>query len=44
MQINDKLWRKFLGQVVKKHGTAKKQSQELEIAISEYLKRHKEKK
>jgi len=44
MQINDKLWKKFLGQVIKKHGTTKKQSQELEIAISEYLRPHKRKK
>jgi hypothetical protein len=42
MQIDDKLWKKFLGQVIKKHGTTKKQSQELEVAISEYLERHKE--
>jgi hypothetical protein len=42
MQIDDKLWKKFLGQVIKKHGTTKKQSAELEIAISEYLERHKE--
>ena len=40
MQIDDKLWKKFLGQVIKKHGTTKRQSQELEIAISEYLKHY----
>ncbi len=42
MQIDDKLWKRFLGQVIKKHGTTKKQSQELEAAIAEYLERHKE--
>jgi len=42
MQIDDKLWKKFLGQVIRKHGTTKKQSEELEIAISEYLEHHKE--
>ena len=42
MQIDDKIWKKFLGLVIKKYGTTKKQSQELEIAISEYLEKHRE--
>ncbi len=42
MQIDEKIWKKFLALVIKKHGTTKKQSKELETAISEYLKRHRE--
>ncbi|MBS7625687.1 MAG: hypothetical protein ACUVTM_00415 [Candidatus Bathyarchaeia archaeon] len=42
MQIDDKLWKRFLQTVIKKHGTTKKSSLELEAAISEYLERQRE--
>jgi hypothetical protein len=35
--IDDELWKRFLGHVVKKYGTSKKAKAELEIAIAEYL-------
>jgi len=38
--VDDRLWKRFLSYVVKKHGAAKKASVEVEIAIKEYLDRH----
>ncbi len=35
--IDDQLWVRLLSYVVKKHGTAKKVSAEIEQAIKEYL-------
>jgi hypothetical protein len=37
--IDDQLWKRLLSYVVKKHGTAKKASIEVEQAIKEYLDR-----
>jgi hypothetical protein len=37
--IDDQLWIRLLSYVVKKHGTAKKASVEVEQAIKEYLDR-----
>jgi hypothetical protein len=39
--VDDDLWKSFLSYVVKKHGVAKKASVEVELAIKEYLERHK---
>lgn len=39
--VPEDLWRSFMVFVVKKHGTARKTSEEAEIAIREYLERHK---
>jgi len=44
MQVDEKLWKKFLALLIKKYGTTKKASLELEIVISEYLERHREEK
>jgi hypothetical protein len=38
--IEDDLWKRLLSYVVKKHGTAKKASVEVENAVKEYLNRH----
>jgi hypothetical protein len=38
--VDDLLWKRFLSYVVKKHGTAKKASVEVENAVKEYLDRH----
>lgn len=38
--VDDLLWKRFLSYVVKKHGTAKKASVEVENAVKEYLNRH----
>jgi len=40
--IADGLWKKFLAQTIKKHGTTNKSGTELETAISEYLEHHRE--
>jgi hypothetical protein len=37
--VDDQLWKRLLSYVVKKHGTAKKASVEVEQAIKEYLDR-----
>ena len=38
--VDDLLWKRFLSYVVKKHGSAKKASVEVEAAVKEYLDRH----
>jgi len=38
--VDEKLWRSFLSFIVKKHGTTKKTSAEIEAAIREYLNHH----
>jgi hypothetical protein len=38
--VDDDLWKRFLTYVVKKHGSAKKASIEIENAVKEYLNRH----
>ena len=38
--VDKKLWKDFLSFVVKKHGTTRKTSVEIESAISEYLNHH----
>ena len=38
--VDEKLWRTFLSFIVKKHGTTKKTSAEVEAAITEYLNHH----
>jgi hypothetical protein len=38
--VDDLLWKRFLSYVVKKHGTAKKASFEVEAAVKEYLDRY----
>jgi len=40
--VEEKLWKSFLSFIVKKHGTTKKTSAEIEAAIKEYLNRHHE--
>ncbi|MGB9756165.1 MAG: hypothetical protein ACPLVJ_00065 [Candidatus Bathyarchaeales archaeon] len=37
--VDDQLWKRLLSYVVRKHGTAKKASVEVEQAIREYLDR-----
>ncbi|MGB9693929.1 MAG: hypothetical protein ACPLYF_03710 [Fervidobacterium sp.] len=37
--VDDQLWKRLLSYVVRKHGTAKKASVEVEQAIKEYLDR-----
>lgn len=41
--VDDDLWKRFLSYIVKKHGTAKKASVEVENAVREYLNRHEKK-
>jgi len=38
--VDEKLWKSFLSFIVKKHGTTKRTSIEIESAIREYLNRH----
>lgn len=38
--VEKKLWKDFLSFVVKKHGTTRKTSVEIESAIREYLNHH----
>jgi hypothetical protein len=38
--VDDLLWKRFLSYVVKKHGSAKKASIEVENAVREYLDLH----
>jgi len=38
--VDDNMWKRFLSYVVKKHGSAKKASVEVENAVKEYLSRH----
>ena len=38
--VDDRLWKRFLSYVVKKHGSAKKASIEVENAVREYLNLH----
>jgi len=38
--VEEKLWKSFLSFIVKKHGTTKRTSIEIESAIREYLNRH----
>jgi len=38
--VDEKLWKSFLSFIVKKHGTTKKTSAEIEAAIREYLNHH----
>jgi hypothetical protein len=38
--VDKKLWKDFLSFVVKKHGTTRKTSVEIESAIGEYLNNH----
>jgi hypothetical protein len=38
--VDKKLWKDFLSFVVKKHGTTRKTSVEIESAIGEYLNHH----
>jgi hypothetical protein len=38
--VDDLLWKRFLSYIVKKHGSAKKASVEVENAVMEYLDRH----
>jgi len=38
--VEKKLWKDFLSFVVKKHGTTRKTSVEIESAIHEYLNHH----
>jgi len=39
--VDEKLWKSFLSFIVKKHGTTKKTSAEIETALKEYLNNHK---
>ncbi|MBA7629460.1 hypothetical protein ES703_36959 [subsurface metagenome] len=39
--IDEDLWKEFVTFVVKKHGTSKKTSEEIENAMREYLKKSK---
>jgi len=39
--VEEKLWKSFLSFIVKKHGTTKKTSAEIETALKEYLNNHK---
>ncbi len=41
--VDDDLWKRFLSYVVRKHGTAKKASVEVENAVKEYLNRYERK-
>ena len=38
--VDDLLWKRFLSYTVRKHGSAKKASVEVENAVKEYLDRH----
>lgn len=38
--VDKKLWKRFLTYIVKKYGTAKKASVEVEAAVREYLDKH----
>jgi len=38
--VDEKLWKSFLSYIIKKHGTTKKTSMEVETAIREYLVNH----
>jgi len=38
--VEEKLWKSFLSFIVKRHGTTKKTSAEVEAAIREYLNHH----
>jgi len=38
--VDEKLWKSFLSFIIKKHGTTKRTSIEIELAIREYLNRH----
>jgi len=40
IQIDDKLWKSFLSFIIKKHGTTKRISIEIETAMKEYLNHH----
>ena len=40
VSIDDELWKEWLSYVVKKRGTTKKASAELENALREYMKNH----
>ncbi len=42
--VDEKLWKSFLSFIIKKHGTTKKTSMEVETAIREYLVHHGESK
>jgi len=42
IQVEEKLWKSFLSFIIKKHGTTKKTSAEIEVAIREYLNHHHE--
>jgi len=41
IQVDEKLWKSFLSFIIKKHGTTKKTSAEVETALKEYLNNHK---
>lgn len=41
--VDKKLWKRFLMYVFEKHGSAKKASVEVEVAIREYLDNHEKK-
>jgi len=38
--VEEKLWKSFLSFIIKKHGTTKRTSIEIESAIREYLNSH----
>jgi len=38
--IDESLWKKFVGYTVRKYGTTKKISQEIEKALEEYLEKY----
>ncbi|MCS7114055.1 MAG: hypothetical protein RMJ15_05055 [Nitrososphaerota archaeon] len=40
IMIDDALWTKWIMFVVKKHGTSRKASEELEQALIEYMQKH----
>ncbi len=41
MNIDDKIWKDWLLFVTEKHGTSRKVSEELELALKEYMQHHK---
>lgn len=41
--VDEKLWKEWTMFVINKTGSARKLSEEMETAITEYMKRHKEK-
>jgi hypothetical protein len=41
VQLDEKLWTEWLLFVTKRHGTARKASEELEQALREYMEHHK---